>query len=59
MLSLPDKVIINPSIAQLNEAGYYEIETIEDDGESRIENGKLLRYIGKPMQIEEGADVAL
>lgn len=43
-------VIINPTITQLNAHGIYEVVTIEEDGESYLQDNVIYHYIGKPSE---------
>lgn len=43
-------VIINPTITQLNAHGIYKVVTIEEDGESHLQDNVIYHYIGKPSE---------
>lgn len=48
-LLLNDFLIINPTEAQYNEAGWYRVENIAEDGTDEIIDGVIRHYIGAPL----------
>ena len=47
-LLLGDNIIINPTDKQFKEAGYYDVEIIEDEGKDKVVKGVIKHYVGKP-----------
>lgn len=51
-LVLGDQLIINASEEQYNQAGWYKINQIADDGENYLDGNIIQYYIGKPNEID-------
>lgn len=47
------EIVLNPTDEQLSSVGIYPIEQVADDGYDYIYDGKIIHYIGKPLEEHE------